>query len=142
MKWLSRLTQANKAITAFYFVIVAWVVLGLKLAQTQEDAEWIVRSGHLVVASSLILTWLQFVYESEHSRDGAVAAAATRAVMESREEDDLTADATARLVETEIKRRFELTRRRFLLTGLGSAAFGELLTAFGPLLFETWRHRH
>jgi hypothetical protein len=115
-----------------FLVIVGGIAIGMRT----HEVEWVNRSGDVLVAMSLILTFAQFVYERQQAP--LIAAAVQRAgeLMKKRELIPGEYAETLLKVRLEATERYETMRFYILLNTLIVAAAGELISAFGGVLLH------
>ena len=130
--------RVERLILGFRFSALAILLVGIGVACVTGVERWIERSGHLLVAGSLFLTYLQFRYESHFSNRYRTAALRAEQLAAEKyipvEEARRVIDEAAR----NLNARFEAVRHTVLVNAVISAAAGELIAAFGDLAFSVF----
>ncbi len=128
--------RVKRLILWFRVLIAAILLLGLLAATVTDSGKWVDRSGKVMVAASLLLTFLQFRYENQFAtRFGSMPHLAEKLG----NKKGIPKDEAARVVGgaiAELRVRFEDVRRRVLLHALATAGIGELIAAFGDVAFS------
>ena len=129
-------THLRRRMWAFRLSCAAIVVMGILIAFRTGDEHWVERGGKTLVAVSLLLTYGQFRYETEHESAPAKAQSLAAAMVEERALSDEEREGVARRAGAQAMHRFQETRRYLLLNALAAVAAGEFVSAFGGLLFS------
>lgn len=123
----------------FYLLIAIIVLGGILVASITGSGHWVDRSGKVMVAASLFLTFLQFHYEKRFPVRSECALGKIEKLVGSKGcSDEEVARVVARAT-SELQVRFDGVRQRVFLHALASAGVGELLAAFGDIAFSTFR---
>ena len=132
------LRDINRLLVVFYVVTAGFAFGSIYAAEVSRDADWLSRGGNMVVAASMGLTLAQFVFESRHG--GNAARAAQRADHDLRSRDGSgDREKILATVRQQSQARFDAGRRLIFMNALGAAVFGEIFSAFGPLVYRHWR---
>jgi hypothetical protein len=121
------------------FRIACAIVLATGATATLRTHEehWVERSGKVLVALALILTYAQFRYEVEHqnveqtARDTAAHLLKRKVFVGPERQGDVL-----NRVKNAARTRLDAERLFILLNALAVAAIGELVSAFGGLVLE------
>ena len=126
------LQRLRRAIWAFRIVCVIVLALGVAGTVSTHNEHWVERSGKVIVALALMLTYLQFRYEVRHAADEKMAHERAEQLLQGRQ---LVSPgqkvAILDEIETTIRTRYDADRSYILLNALAAAAVGELVSAFG-----------
>jgi hypothetical protein len=123
-------------VNQFRLMCFAVLFLGVWISLKTHDPHWVERSGKLIVACSLILTFVQFRYELSHASAENVAGRVAAAVAEERGVAGTARDALPLRSREEARYRVDEARAYLLQNALVSAALGEMVSAFGGLIME------
>ena len=123
-------------VNQFRLVCLLVLGLGVMMAIRTHDAHWVERGGKLIVACSLILTFVQFRYEVMHASTESDAARLAAAVADERSVPRSARDTLPSQSRDEARHRIDEARAYLLQNTLVAAAMGEVVSAFGGLLFE------
>jgi hypothetical protein len=127
--------ELRRRLTLFWIIVAVLILLGCLASAAFSDGHWIERTGKLVVAASLGMTYLQFQFESERHRhvDSRIAdtesSLTTSGVPRQHREELLEATAS------DVAESYERSRRQILLNAIAAAALGECLAALGSPAF-------
>ncbi len=128
--------KIERYIPLFWILIAIIALSGIVTAYITHDGHWIDKSGKVIVAASLLLTYLQFHYEGKIDERFNETSKVIEKILNDK---GVSPDERLRVVSestSAMKFRFEETRRKVLLRALATAGVGELVAAFGGTLFE------
>jgi hypothetical protein len=121
------------------FRIVCAIVLaaGATVTLKTHNEHWVERSGKVLVALALILTYGQFRYEVEHQNVEHTAHETAARLLKRKVfvGPERQIDVLNR-VQNAARTRLDAERSFMLLNALATAAIGELVSAFGGLVLE------
>lgn len=126
--WLS----APAAVPLFRLTALTFLAAGCMAAYLTQDGHWVDRSGKLIVALSLGLTYAQFRFELTYDADATNVAASVG----TRSPTDWEQQVLSTRVRHERRSFSERTRHYLLTNALVGAAAGEIVSACGGVVFE------
>jgi len=138
--WLIHPDYLGRTLWFFRAVCVGAVGMCVFIAVYTGDGHWVERSGKVIIALSLLLTYAQFRFEVSYESFPHAAAEKARALLEGRGLSEAErVNITTRTLE-QARTGIDSTRRRLLLNALVAVAVGELVSAFGEVVFRLVEH--
>lgn len=136
-----RLVEHNilRLLPWFQALVLTILFLGILKAIVSCDGHWIDRSGKVVVAASLLLTFLQFHYENQFAATSTSLSRTVETLVNNKGMSSLEAKGVVLDAIEDSRIRFESVRRQVFLYALASAGIGELVAAFGEIVFASIR---
>jgi hypothetical protein len=129
--------RLRQTVWGFRAVCVATLLAGVIATAKTGDDRWVERSGGMLVAMSLILSYVQFRYEIAHrAAEHAVLERASRLVKQKMFVGQGDQDAVLKNVGTTVRQALEAERAYILVNALLTAALGEVVSAFGGLAVQ------
>lgn len=129
----------ERLIPWFRGLIAMIASLGLLAAGTLGSGHWIERSGKVMVAASLLFTFMQFRYESSFAARSVSMRQLAEKIVNEKGIPDADGELVVDRAVAEAQVRFETMRRRVFLHALATAGIGELMAAFGDIAFSAVR---
>ena len=128
-------SKMESLIPWFRLLIASIVFLGMLAAGISGSGHWVDRSGKVMVAASLLLTFLQFRYEAQFTARPEMVTVRVRKLVQEKGILGEEAECLVGRKVAELRVRFEGVRRQVFLHALATAGIGELIAAFGDIAF-------
>lgn len=123
---------AQESVGGLWLLVSVLLGAGIASAVYSHDGHWVDKSGKLIVASSFLLSYVQFRFEATHSTDVNISSRA----LEARGAVGSEAREIAERAKTRRRSFIEDSRATLLKHTLLAATAGELVSAFGADIFH------